>query len=208
MAGVLDPAVLPPAWQPVAWALAAALLLAICRSDLRTRRIPNAWVLGGLVGALLVQQGLPAGAGLFSAATPGGLGAGAAALGALAAFGAFLVLHLLRTVGAGDVKLMAFVGALFGIGQVLELLLTILLVGGLASVAVLAASGERRRRALANTRHILAGRMVRFSTGVDVPDFDASHQTAFRLPYAIPIAVGAAVSATTLYLDLDWLGIR
>ena len=199
---------MPPVWQLAVWALGAALLAAICVCDLRARRIPNAWVLGGLAGALIVQHGLPPGEGPFAASVPGGIGTSAAVLGALAAFGAFLALHVLRTVGAGDVKLMGFVGALFGIDHVVELLLTVLLAGGLVSATLLAFSPQRRRRALANTRHILAGRMLRFSTGVDVPDFDAGHPTAFRMPYAFAIALGAVVCAATLYLDLDWLGIR
>ena len=92
--------------MPLAPAISAALLvLAVLAAvwDLRTRRIPNWLVLGGLIagfglnGFLFGLEGL-----------------GIAGLGMLVGFGIYLVLHLLHAMGAGDVKLMAAVGSLVG----------------------------------------------------------------------------------------------
>ena len=92
--------------MPLAPAIVAALLIVAAVAgiwDLRTRRIPNWLVLSGLVAGFGLNGFLYGLAGL-----------GTAAIGMATGFGIYLILHLLRAMGAGDVKFMAAVGSLTG----------------------------------------------------------------------------------------------
>ena len=114
----------------------APLLLAVVvatialATDLRARRIPN-WltaggVLAGIVGNLLL----------------GGLSGGALALaGAGLGFVLLLPFYVVRGVGAGDVKLLAALGALVGPITLLAVAAVGALVGGLMSIIILARRG-------------------------------------------------------------------
>ena len=169
------------------------LLAAVCISDLRQRRIPNRLVVIGLTVALLWQAVAPVGAGLFDAHDPGALGFTAALVGTTLAFAGFLVLYLLSIMGAGDVKLMAMLGAFFGASVLPTLIILIFLTGGVL-VAVRVFDGERRRAVAANLRVILFGRLMALSGGHG-PQFDPRTDTADRLPIALAIAGGALVTA-------------
>ena len=100
--------------------------------DLRTRRIPNVLVLLGLTIALVAAwlQGS------LGAALLGCVASGAAGLVlAIAARGAF---------GGGDVKLLAYAGAVVGISDVPALFFWTSLAGGAIALAVLAVRRSRR----------------------------------------------------------------
>lgn len=106
-------------------ALVVVLLMAMW-TDLRSSRIPN-WLTFSAMGVALVVHvwlgGIPGA--LFCLA---GLGAG---------LGLFLILYMSGSIGAGDVKLMAAVGALVGpYGALLSGVLA-LLVGGLYAVGAM-----------------------------------------------------------------------
>jgi len=180
------------------FALAGVLLL-VGASDLRSRRIPNRLVGAGLAIALLWHAVAPAGSGLFDRHDPGALGLAASAVGAAAAFAAFLLLHLTRAMGAGDVKLMAMLGAVFGLGALPSLALAVFAVGGLLVVARLF-DRERRRAVAGNLLTILVGRIAAV-TGASGPRFDPSRDTADRLPFGLAIAGGAMLLAV-----LQWQG--
>lgn len=190
-------------WEPwVLWGtrlVLAGLLVLVGTSDLRSRRIPNRLIGAGLAIALLWHALAPAGSGLFDRYDPGALGFGASAAGAAAAFAAFLVLHLARAMGAGDVKLMAMLGAVFGLGALPALVLAVFAAGGVL-VAARLFDRERRRAVAANLRTILAGRVAAL-TGASGPRFDPSRDTADRLPFGLAIAAGA-----TLLAALQWRG--
>jgi prepilin peptidase CpaA len=144
-------------------------------ADLRTRRIPNALT-------------VPLAACGFTLAAIGasGLSVGASALG----FGLGLVLmlpgHLLGATGAGDVKLLAAVGAVVGPAEVLTAFFFTALAGGLLAVAVALHRGR-----LAAT---LAG-AGRLATG---PAAARRHVAAVgsgsRFPYGPAIAIGTVVA--------------
>ena len=112
-----------PVWVAVP---VCAIGILAAREDLRTRRIPNlltgpALLLG--IGAHLLQ---------------GGTQAGLSALGACLVAGALLFPGwLLKFMGAGDVKLMAAIGAWLGSAEVsLYAVLFSLVVGGVISMVV------------------------------------------------------------------------
>jgi prepilin peptidase CpaA len=143
--------------------------------DIRTRRIPNE-----LTAAL-------AGLGLGLAATGvSGVSVGAAVAGMVVGFLLMLPGHALGATGAGDVKLMAAVGALLGPATVVNaFLFTALAGGGLAAVVAL-----RRRRFVATIGG--TGRLL--AAPVDAPARIRSATPAHRFAYGPAIAIGSMLA--------------
>ena len=166
-----------------------ALLLSVAVvTDLRSRRIPNALVLSGIVAAVLSHAacwlaGSPAFAGPALWSPLAGLASG---------FALLLPLHLLRAMGAGDVKLMAMVGAFVGPGTVATATLYTLLAGGLLSLVFMLGRGVAAQT-LSNLRFLLIDWAVRAGSG-QVARLPPLQTTAARLPYALAIALGTAAS--------------
>jgi prepilin peptidase CpaA len=168
---------LPPYPVPLCvsvWVLVAASM------DLVSRRIPN-WLVGsGLLVALAVLVWLH------------GAAAGGAAwfMGAATGFAALLPFYLLRGMAAGDVKLMAMVGAWLGASAACYVVLATFVVGGIASVLVVACRGHlvrlfRNVRALAlRTRLQLTHRVA------PAPSAQADAESVGSIPYGVAIAAG------------------
>jgi prepilin peptidase CpaA len=156
--------------------LAGLLALAVWR-DLASFRIPNRVVFGGMAAALCMHS-LRTGADgvLFSLA---GLAVG---------LGMLLPLYLVRAAGAGDVKLMAMVGAFLGPTDAVAAAIASFVAGmilaliAMARPAVFATAGR-------NLRVILWGACARLARAQG-PRFDSQAQTAARLPYSVAIAAG------------------
>jgi prepilin peptidase CpaA len=168
--------------------LLLALLLGAVLTDLHARRIPNTLVLTGTTLALAAHTLSLAGshpplAGAAWWAPLAGLAAGLAVL---------MPLYLLRAMGAGDVKLMAMVGAFVGAPTVLMAALYTLLAGGLLSLAVMAVQGVSRRT-LAQVRDLFTQWALHWRTGQGsaLPPLQT---TAARLPYAVAITVGTVAA--------------
>lgn len=158
------------------------LVTAAAWFDIKSRRIPNWLVLVGLVSSLIIQI-------LFNSS--GGFGGFKAwGLGLLVGFGLFLPLYVLHTMGAGDVKLMAMVGAFLGPMAALGVVLTTLIVGGVLALAVALWSGSLRH-ALSNVRFVLTQTMLKtLPIGGQI---EAPSTSAGNLPYAVAIAVGTLI---------------
>jgi prepilin peptidase CpaA len=114
---------------PACSAAAAFLLLAV-EQDVRRLRIPN-WLTGPALLAALAFAGL----------TGGLAGLGSAALGAAAAFVLLFPAFCLRWLGAGDVKSVMALGALWGAAHLLPVLWWMVLAGGTLALAVLVLRG-------------------------------------------------------------------
>lgn len=152
--------------------LTVLLVTAMC-TDLRSSRIPN-WLTFPSMGLAIVAHGWSAGlpGALFSL---GGLGMG---------LGLFLLIHLSGSIGAGDVKLMAAVGAMVGpYGALLSGLLAIM-VGGVYAVGAMYYQwgffGTGRKLASAAQGALLTGGQV----------WAQELQLPFRLRYGLAIAGG------------------
>ncbi len=129
-------------------------------------------------------------AGLLLGLLSGGVtGLGASFLGLLAGAGLLLPVYLLRGMGAGDVKLLAGIGAVLGPGELLRTFVAIALIGGVMGLVALALRG----RAFATLRPMLEGwwltLVTRRNHTVGAPE-KPDDPTFSKLPYAVPIAIG------------------
>src|SRR5205085_10629521 len=118
---------------------------AVC--DYRTYRIPNLITAGGTVFALA-----------YNTLVPPELHAGWtwAPAGMLLGLGAMLPMYAIRAMGAGDVKLMAMVGAFLGLHGTLYAILFSVIAGGIAALGY-ALHRQVLGRMLANTGDVLRG---------------------------------------------------
>jgi prepilin peptidase CpaA len=167
--------------------LCVLLALAVW-NDLRTRRIPNALVFGGAAIGVLLNTALPPGDGLFIEPF-GGIGFGMSLAGLAVGLGLLLPMYALRTLGAGDVKLMAMLGAFVGPSAVAGIVLLTLLAGGVLALAVAGYNG-RLKVMVGNTWQMVKYSMLRSLAG-EVPKIEAPAAPSGRLPYAVAIAAGA-----------------
>lgn len=163
-----------------------AYLLMAAWCDARHRRIPNSLVLSGTLLAIALHTALPAGDG-FLAYWPGGLGPweslGGLALGLLA----LLPLYLLRGMGAGDVKLLAMLGAFLGPVHFWGALLFALLAGAVLSIAFAWHQGVLGA-VLNNLRLMLWNATLKLGSPGAPPKFSVA--TATTLPFGVAIAGG------------------
>jgi prepilin peptidase CpaA len=165
--------------------IALLLLISIAAvNDIATRRIPNRLLLAGLACALLLH--------LFSAAP--GRSLFAAFEGMLTGFLIFLPFYLLRGMAAGDVKLMAVIGAFTGPGVAFEIALLTWCVGGLMALVTILLRG-RLRLALDNLRCMLFGVLP---GGVGLAA-SAPQNSAGSMPYGLAIAAGTVVALVRHY---------
>ena len=169
-----------------------ALLVIAAITDVKTGRIPNWLVFGGAAFGLLYNSLFP----LFPRdigilVALGGLGVGLVAM---------LPLYALRAMGAGDVKLMAMVGAFLGTSATVGAVLATLITGGVLAVALTLWSGSVVRMSR-NVAMMFRGTMLTIATGVGGL---ATHDgpSAGKMPYGVAIAVG-----TIAYLVLTQLGL-
>src|SRR5450830_195970 len=165
----------------------AGLLLLIAVQDIRSHRIPNKLVLTGAVLGIVLNGLLPEGWG-FNSVIPGGLGWLVALQGLGVGMAVLLPLYWLRAMGAGDVKLMAMVGAFLGPNDVLGVLLATFVAGGMMALVVVFWS-KQVSQLLQNIKLMLLGGVVRMSAG-QLPLMDDLPVAVGKLPYAVAIAVG------------------
>ena len=162
----------------IAWLL--ILLVIAAYLDIKSRRIPNQLVLVGLITSFVLQINLN-----------GFEGFKAWGLGLLVGFGLFLPFYLLRAMGAGDVKLMAMVGAFLGPNFALGAVLTTLVVGGVLAIAMAMYSGVLMQT-MKNVRATLTVGMYKTLSGGGV-QLDAPVASAGSMPYAVAIGLGTLV---------------
>jgi len=167
--------------------LLAVLLAAAVACDIRSRRIPNRLVGLGMAAGLTLHATVTPGAGLFNMPF-GGLGL-LLALGGLA-LGLLLLLpmYALGALGAGDVKLMAMIGAFLGPQEMLGVTLFSLVAGGALALLFALADGSLRK-VLGNVRTMLLGSLLRGLSG-GTAQLEHPAAATGKLPYAIAIAAG------------------
>lgn len=157
-----------------------AVLLLACISDLRTRRIPNALTFSAIAAALA-----------FHVVTGGPSAAGWSLAGCVLGALLFFPMFALRGMGAGDVKLLAAVGAWLGPWEVAMAALAASVAGGVIALAVAVGHGYLRTAA----RNVWMLLMYWRVMGIRPLHEVTLHGTQGpRLAYAVPIAVGTGVT--------------
>lgn len=157
------------------------LVLTASVFDWRFRRIPNWVCLSGLI------LGLGLNTAFFS-----WTGCGSALLGMALALIIYIPLYCLRGMGAGDVKLMAAVGAMAGPGDWLEIFVVTALAGGLVSLAVILY--KRRLGHTILNLSVLTGELLHLRRPAQAdPELDVKNSAALRMPHAVPIALGCLI---------------
>jgi len=159
--------------------LVAAFVIVAAIFDVRTHRIPN-WLvlLGGVtcIGGQMIQPALL------------GFGIAGALKGIAVGFALLLPLYLVRATGAGDVKLMAMVGAFLGPWGVASAALLSFIAGGVLALSVALARGALGQL-FANLRTMLYGTLLSaMTTGKTM--ITTPPASVGKLPYGVAIAIG------------------
>ncbi|ANA34088.1 hypothetical protein R82526_01129 [Ralstonia mannitolilytica] len=163
--------------SPMIGPVAMAVALTAAAIDAQRRRIPNWLTFGAWLAALPLHVAVH------------GVGQGAFvwACGWITGLTIFLPFYLLRGMAAGDVKLMAAVGAWLGASMALEIALATFVLGGIWALAL---TLQRKRMAQLgrNLQSILltSGQISR-DGGAAKPHADASWSVG-SLPYGVAIA--------------------
>jgi prepilin peptidase CpaA len=157
-----------------------AVVVAASAFDLGSRRIPNSLTLGAALVAVVMQTVLHGWSGLLSAVSGWAVG-----------LVLFVPLYAVGGMGAGDVKLLAAIGAWLGPVGAAWTGLYGAVAGGAMALAVALARGYART-ALKNLGTIL--RIWSLAGVQPVEGLTLADKTSVRLPYALPLAAGALVT--------------
>lgn len=156
--------------------LTVALAMVAGVMDWRSRRIPNWLTVPGLFLGILANA-------IFS----GWNGAKSSLLGAGLGLLLLLPFVLVRSLGAGDWKLVGALGAFLGPGNLLNVLLVTILAAGLMAMALIVWKG-RVKQTMRNILHILG---AFFSFHLPGPEVSLDSQQSLKIPFGV--AVAAAV---------------
>jgi prepilin peptidase CpaA len=162
------------------------MLLAAAVFDVLYRRIPN-WltVTGALLGIAMNTLIGPPQAGLVFSL-----------VGLAVAFGIYAALYALRAMGAGDVKLMAAIGALVGWERWFGIFFVTALIGGVMAIILVVARG-RLKKTFFNVSFILSEMKSGRPAYLKNEELDVKNKKALGLPHGAVIAV-----STVFYLAL------
>lgn len=174
------------------WSYAQFTVLAVASAamvtDLAYGKIPNKLILyGACVAGILCLNGGPGLGGMIAKAASSAAGAAIPLLG-----GWFL--FRFRMIGAGDVKLMAVMGALTGLDRILEFTAVALLSGALISLALMLTVTGVRGRLLYLRNYVLE-----LAHGGEVGPYRG--KTAFgaeNIHFAVPVFMAAVLYASGL----------
>ena len=155
-----------------------AILLLASAFDLRQRRIPNRLLAVGLLSAVVLHLSSGIASALLTTLLAG------FALGLLM----FLPLYLLGGMAAGDVKLMATVGAFLGPALVFQASLATYCCGGVLALLIVLFK-RRGGAAFANVVGLLLPALMRMQ-GVRLAPATARAASVGGMPYAVAITCG------------------
>lgn len=150
-------------------------------TDWRTRRIPNWLTVPGLVMGIVVNAGLR-----------GWPGAKEALLGAGLGLALLLPFVLIRSLGAGDWKLVGALGAFLGPGRLLTVLFATVLIAG-AMALILVIWKRRFGRTMRNLGRMLA---AFFTLQLPEPELTLDSSESAKIPFGIAVAIAVIVYTT------------
>jgi prepilin peptidase CpaA len=158
----------------VVWLLPALFAAIAGFTDWRSRRIPNWLTIGGLVLGILVNS-----------ATRGWPGTKDSLLGAALGLALLLPFVLMRSLGAGDWKLVGALGAFLGPSRLITVLFATVLVAGLMAV-ILVIWKRRLGQTLRNIGRMLA---AVFSFHLPGPEVSLDNPEALKIPFGVAAAI-------------------
>jgi prepilin peptidase CpaA len=166
--------------REVVWMISAVLVEAAVIDGFKLR-VPN-WLTYHLLVAGLA----------YSAWAGGWPGLAGSLLGAAVGLGLLLPLYAIGGMGAGDVKLLAGVGAWVGCGVTFWAFVTSAVVGGVIALAMVAWSGEYARHWV--LFQSIGNEIISVRDPAKLAATAAARKsTMMLLPYAIPLAIGSIV---------------
>jgi len=164
-------------------ALTLALVGAII--DIQQHRIPNWLTYPGMVLGFGLRTVLFGWKGLL-----GGVG------GWLLGGAIMFLFYVVRAMGAGDVKLMAAIGALVGPSELTTVLLATGIFGGLLAIAY----AIYRGRMVSTLKNV--GAVLRFHAWAGAqahPELNLDNPSALRMPYGLAIALGTLYAFVAIW---------
>lgn len=177
-----------PAPSMVQIVLLLCTVLPAAAFDLRYRKIPNWLSVSGFVAALAAHLVLGGLTGLLNSLA-----------GFATAFALYFSLYLLHAMGAGDVKIMAAVGAITGFRWWLLLLVLTSLTGAILAF-ILAVYKGRLRSTLWNIAYLSRELISLRLPWLARKELDVKNPTTLRLPHGVSIAIGAILSVILMQL--------
>ncbi len=170
---------------PIVQLLLFLVVIPAALFDLKERRVPNWITFPGVLIAVALNSFLYETPGLWLALK----GLGLAML-------IYVSLYLLHGMGAGDVKLMAAIGAAAGWANWIGILFLTAIFGGISALILVLARG-RLRRTLTNISFIFHSLSHRQLPHLADPSLDVKRNQALRLPHAVAIAFGTLAYLVT-----------
>jgi prepilin peptidase CpaA len=162
--------------------LLPALLAAIAGvTDWRTRRIPNWLTVSGLALGIAVNSWLR-----------GWEGAKDSLLGAGLGLALLLPFVMVRSLGAGDWKLVGALGAFLGPAHLLTVLFATILIAGVMALVLVIRKG-RFRQTVRNLGRMLAAFITFHLPG---PELSLDSSESFKIPFGIAVAIAVIVYTT------------
>jgi prepilin peptidase CpaA len=164
--------------KQVLWLLPALFAAIAGFTDWRSRRIPNWLSISGLALGILVNS-----------LTRGWVGAKDSLLGAGLGLVLLLPFVIMRSLGAGDWKLVGALGAFLGPSPLITVLFATVFIAGLMAL-ILVIWKRRMGQTLRNIAHMLA---AVFSFHLPGPEVSLDNPEALKVPFGVAAAIAVVL---------------
>ena len=166
----------------VAWALAAIFSLVAGWTDWRSRRIPNWLTVPGLLAGIV-----------FNTAAFGWAGAKGSLLGTALGLGLLLPFVMIRSLGAGDWKLIGALGAILGPQRLIVVLIGTILVNGIMAV-ILVIWKRRGWQTLRNLASLVGSLLTLHKPSSEL---SLDNPDAIKIPFGVAVAITVTAFAVS-----------